>query len=193
MKFTLGGEDRRAVEFRRPDVVTVTGRVTATQGPVPTALLAFTTEESHVSGTINPDGTFIARLHAGDHLVELAGMPVGYGLQSVRVGTQDATKALTIGRQDVRDVVITVAAPQPLPAIRGRIDGVSAQQLGTLRVHLTGPIVGGLEAPVRPDGTFEFAAVPRGGYLLDVPQVPGIPTTRVVVDVGGADVRLVAR
>ena len=191
MKFTLTGEDRRIVQFRRPDVVTVTGRLAATSGPVPTALLAFTTEQSHVSGTINPDGTFTTRLHAANHRVELAGMPVGYSLQSVSVGGRDVASGFTVGNTDVRDVVITVAAPMPLPAIRGRVEGLTDQQLATVRVRLAGPIVGTLEAPLAKDGSFEFPAVPRGGYIVDVPQVPQLFSARIVVDVGGAFVRLV--
>ena len=73
---------------------------------------------------------------------------------------------------------------------RGRVEGLSEQQLPTAHVRLSGPIVGTLEAPLAKDGSFEFPAVPRGGYTVDDPRVPQLFSARVVVHVEGAFVRL---
>jgi hypothetical protein len=57
---------------------------------------------------------------------------------------------------------------------------------------MTGPIVGTLETPVRPDGSFEFAAATPGMYRLTVAQVPEIAPMNVVVTWNDADVKVTA-
>lgn len=189
MAFNVGEADVASLEFVRPAVRTVSGRIVVLNGPLPRAMLAFSTPQSYVNGTIAADGTFRMRLHRARHLAELGGMPVGYAIASVRIGSQDATSGLTVGDADIGDIVITVAAPKNLPALKGSIVGMTAARLADARVEMTGPIVGRLDTPVRPDGSFEFA-VPPGLYRLTFPTLPEIAPVTVVVDSRGGDVRL---
>jgi hypothetical protein len=188
--FQVGDEDVASLEFVLPPVRTVTGRIVVQNGPLPTARLAFSTGQSYVSASINPDLTFSTRLHAGSHRAELGGMPVGYSLLSVRVGSAGQSQGIVVGNTDVSGVVITVSAPRRLPSIHGQIMGVAAARLASARVQLTGPIIGSLEAPVRNDGSFEFAAVTPGRYSLRLPQVPEVTPIDVVAVGNDADVRV---
>jgi hypothetical protein len=193
MAFNVGEADVTSLEFVRPPVRIVSGRVVVENGPLPSTVLAFSTPQSYVNATIAADGTFRARLHRERHRAELSGLPVGYSIASVRAGAQDVTSALAVGDSDLSDVVITVAAPRSLPAVKGRVSGFAAGRLTGARVEMTGPINGRLDTEVRPDGTFEFAAVPSGLYRLRVPQLPELAPLTVVVDSRGADVQFTAR
>jgi hypothetical protein len=193
MAFTVGEADVTTLEFVRPPVRTVSGRLVAQNGPVPATVLGFSTPQSYVNATIAPDGTFRARLHRERHRAELSGLPVGYSIASVRIGAQDVTSALAVGDADISGVVITVAAPRSLPAVRGRVTGLAAARLAGARVELTGPIIGLLDAPVGQDGTFEFAAVPSGLYRVRLPQIPELAPMTIVVDSRGAEVQFTAR
>ena len=173
LAFEVGEADVN-VEIKRQALRTVTGRISVERGPLPRTMLAFATLQSHVSGTINPDGTFTARLHAGQHEVDMTNMPVGYAVASVRTGNGNAGRGVVVGTADVSNVVITLSAPRALPAIKGRITGISGDRLSSATVELTGPIVGGLQARVGADGSFQFDAVTPGRYRLRVPQLPEV-------------------
>src|SRR5262245_9683268 len=188
----VGTTDVTGLELVRPTTHTVTGRIVVQNGPLPRAMLAFSTTKSYVNIPINPDLTFNARLHSARHLVELAGMPVGYSIVSVRVASEDATRGLTVGNADLSNVVITVAAPRQLPHVRGQVAGLPNARLSSAKIQMTGPIVGTLETPVRPDGSFEFAAATPGMYRLTVAQVPEIAPMNVVVTWNDADVKVTA-
>jgi hypothetical protein len=74
----------------------------------------------------------------------------------------------------------TLALP-PGVRVRGMVKGYPAgAPAGLFRLTLTGPGVprGRIpEAPVRPDGTFEFGSVPPGSYEIRTgPPLPGAPT-----------------
>src|SRR5262249_26231205 len=133
-------------------------KIVVQNGPIPRALLEFSSPKSYIGAKINPDGTFSLQLNAARHEVELAGMTVGYTLLSVRAGATDASKGLVVGNADVPGVVITVAAPKQLPRLRGRVTGLADARLSSTKVEITGPIIGNLETPLKPDGSFEFAA-----------------------------------
>jgi len=149
----------------------------------PPAILGFRTESSFVTATINADGTFATRLHAGQHVADLGGMPVGYELRSVRAGNTDVAKGLAITDADVSNVVITVRAPAQLPRLRGRVSGAPANA----KVQITGPIVGSQTASIGTDGTFDFPALVPGLYYARVPEAPALGTTLVVVTQGGVN------
>lgn len=183
-------KDITGLELVRPPTHAVTGRIVVQNGPLPRAILAFHTPKSYVGATIGPDGTFSARLHSATHLIELAGMPAGYSVLSVRAGSQDVTKGLRVGNADVPGVVITVAAPRQLPRLRGRIAGLSNPRLSSARVELTGPITGSLESSIRPDGSFDFAALTPGMYRLRLTQVPEFTPMNVVVSWTDTEVQL---
>jgi hypothetical protein len=193
LPFGVSDQDVSGLEFVRPPVHEVSGRIVVRKGPLPRSFLAFSTPQDFVGATVNADGTFTTRLHSARHQVELGGLPVGYGIESVRLGsTELMTDGLVVGNADVSGLVITVRPPQSLPALKGRI-AAPAGSLGSARVEITGPVIGTLEAPVAADGSFEFAALPKGLYRLRVPQLPQIAPRNVVVDDRGADVQLAAQ
>jgi hypothetical protein len=186
--FQVGDADLEEVQFKPPQVHTVSGRIVVENGPLPIGLLAFTTPTSHVSATINPDGTFTARLHAGRHQADLAGLPVGYAMASVRRGSQDVASGIVVGNSDIPDLVITVAAPRALPRLRGRVTGIPA---GTAaKIELTGPIAGRLEATAGAGGSFEFPVIIPGLYSLRLPEFPQLAPLNVVVDSQGNDIQV---
>ena len=178
--------DVAALEIRRPAVRTVSGRVVTSSGPIPNGLLALVTETSYVPIALNPDGTFTVRAHSAQHRFDFGGLPSGYSIAAVRAGDRDVSQGLTIGDADVRDVVVTVAAPRGLPRIRGTIAGLTAPAT----VEMRGPIVGALRASLNKDGSFEFPAATPGLYYLQVPEAPQLGTTHVVVGWDGANVQL---
>ena len=164
-----------------PPTHTVTGRIVVDNGPLPHALLAFSTPQSYVDAELNPDGTFSTKLHAARHHVDLAGMPVGYSVSSVRIGSQDATEGFTVRNADISNVVINVSAPRRLPKIHGSVTGLAAGQLASTKVEVTGEINGSLQAAIQQDGSFEFPAVIPGLYRLRLTGVSGFPAMNVVV------------
>jgi hypothetical protein len=185
----VGDKDVTGLELVRPPTHMVTGKIVVENGPLPRALLEFHTLQSHVSVNINPDGTFSTPLHVANHRVELAGMPGGYSIASVRVGSQNVSQ-LVVGNSDVSGVVITVSAPRQLPHVRGQITGLPAARLASTKVEMTGPIVGSIEAPVRADGSFDFAAATPGMYTLKLAQVPELKPMFVVVSWSDAQVQV---
>jgi hypothetical protein len=188
----VSDKDMTGLQLVRPATHAVTGRIVVEHGPLPRAQLAFSTPTSYVGAIINPDLTFSARLHSTRHHIELAGMPVGYSVVSVRAGNVDASQGLTVANTDVADVIITVAAPRQLPRIRGHIAGLPNTRGSSNKVELTGPIVGSLETSLGQDGSFEIAAAIPGLYRLRLPDVPGFAPVNVVVTWNDADVRLTA-
>jgi hypothetical protein len=177
----VGDRDVAGLELAPPPTRAVSGRIVVQNGPLPHALLAFATEKSYVDATINPDGTFTTRLHEARQRVDLAGMPVGWNVASVRIGTQDAADGFAVGNADVSGMVITVSAPQRLPKLRGSITGLAPARYGTAKVQVTGPINGSLEVPIQQDGSFEFAALVPGLYRLRLTQVTELSPMNVVV------------
>jgi hypothetical protein len=188
LAFEVGDADMTSLEFVKPTLHTVTGRIAARSGPLPNGLLAFYTNESYVAATINPDLTFAVRVQAGRHQVDVAGMPGGYSLASVRAGSTDATQGLTVGNGDVSGVVITVTAPRELPRVGGRITGYATAPVKPMRVEMTGPVFGRLQATVQKDGSFTFGTITPGRYDLRVPDLADVRPINVVVGWDDVDV-----
>ena len=186
--FRVGVTDAR-VDLVRPTLRTVTGRVVVGNGPLPYSLLGFSTALSYVTAPISADGTFRTQLQPARHTIDLAGLPSGYSLASVRLGTQAMPEGIVVGNADVSGIVITVAPPPHLPRLRGKVVGVPAASLTTARVELTGYVIGTLEASVKQDGSFEFPAVTPGTYRVRVPQVPELTPSFVVI--GWSDTEMV--
>jgi hypothetical protein len=179
---TVGDADVSGVSLVPLPTQTVRGRLVVKNGPLPVGILGFYTQTTYVGGTINPDGTFEVQLHNARHEVDLAGLPVGYSLAAVRVGSRETTNGIVVDERDVSDVVITVNAPQRLAQLRGRISGLAASRYASTMVELTGPIVGKLQAKVQADGTFDFPVVTPGLYRLTLSQVPELAPVTVVID-----------
>jgi hypothetical protein len=181
------------VDLARPTLRNVSGRVVVQKGPLPYGWLGFETTSSYETAHVNADGTFRTQLQPARHKVELAGMPGGYSLSSVRLGNQDLSQGVVVGSGDVTGLVITVSPPANLPKLRGKVTGVPSANLTSAKVELTGHIVGALEAEVKPDGSFEFPAVTPGSYRVRVPQVASVPPSIVVVGWEDTDVQHAAR
>ena len=189
--FRVTDQDVAAIELKRPPTLPVAGRIVVDNGPLPSALLGFYTTRDYVSGGINGLGDFVVRLHDARYQVDLGGMPVGYSVASVRVGSQDASQGFAVSDALKAGVVIRVAAPKTLPRITGRVTAPAGASLASAQVSIVGPIIGSLDTAIRPDGSFEFAAVPPGLYQLRVPQIPEIAPVLAVVDYqSGANVQL---
>ena len=185
LPFRLGDDDLSSLRFERPALRTVSGRVVSEKGPIPATIVGFETPESLVNAAINPDGTFTARLQPATHRVELGGLPVGYSVSTVRVGSQNANDGIAVGSRDISDVVITLATPRQLPSLTGRIAGVEKLNIPSLQVELTGAIIGSVKAPLQKDGSFEVAALPSGLYRVRIPQIPEFSPVNVVVTSSG--------
>jgi hypothetical protein len=173
--------DVSGIELSPPPTKAVSGRIVVQNGPLPHALLGFASVQSYVGANINPDGTFSTRLHAATHHVDLAGMPVGYSVASVRIGSEDLTQSFAVGNSDLTGMVITVSAPHRLPRVTGTIAGLAPARAASTKVELTGPIVGTLQAAVQQNGSFEVPAIVPGTYKLRLTQVPEFKPIDVVV------------
>jgi hypothetical protein len=177
--FEVGTSDMK-IDLVRPTLYAVTGRISVTQGPLPFTLLEFTTDTSYVAATINADGTFVAQLQPARHRISVAGVPVNYSLASARLGTQDVSKGLEVGKANVSGLTVVMNTPPRLPTLRGQVVGVPAGKLAGAKVQISGRLNAPYETEIRPDGSFEFAAVTPGTYRALVPQLSDI-APRVVV------------
>jgi hypothetical protein len=177
----VGDKDATGLELTLPPTRTLSGRIVVDNGPLPHSLLAFSTDNSYVSANINPDLTFSVKLHAARQHVDLAGMPVGYSVSSVRIGSQDALEGFAVGNADLSGMVITVSAPKRLPKIHGSVTGLAADRVASTKVELAGDIIGVLQATVQRDGSFEFATVIPGLYRLRLLEVPGFKPMEITV------------
>jgi hypothetical protein len=187
--FQVSDKDVSNLELKRPKLYTVKGRFNVARGPLPWALLAFYTDTSYAAAQIKDDGTFTVRLHSATHFTDLAGMPSDYEMTRIRRGNQDVTKGLVVGTADVSDLVIDVTVPENLPTLKGRVTGVPASRLATMRVEINGPIFGVLRSAIKPDGSFEFPSITPGAYWVAVPG-SGFEPIYVAVDWDGANVTL---
>ena len=188
--FDVSNRDVSNLELKRPKLYKVSGRFNVERGPLPWALLAFYTNTSYAAAEINDDLTFSTRLHSATHLTDLAGMPSDYEMTRIRRGNQDVTKGLVVADSDISDLVIDVDVPDNLPRLRGRVTGAAPDRLGSMRVEISGPIIGKLESAVRPDGSFEFQDLTPGGYWVRIPQAPELQAIYVAVNWDGADLAL---
>ena len=186
---TVAEADVSGVELVPMPTKTVSGRIVVKNGAIPRGILGFYTEKTYVGGTINLDGTFEVDLHAAQHQIDFAGLPVGYSLQSVRIGDKDMTKqGVVVTDSDISGVVINVNAPARLATIRGKINGLSKEKISSTIVELIGPTFNRLHADIQQDATFEFPSVVPGLYTLtlkgipDQASVPAMPPHTVVVD-----------
>jgi len=105
------GETDARIDLVRPTLRTISGRIVAPPRVVRRVLIGFSTERSYVTATTNADGSFSAHVQPARHRIELGGLPPGYTLASARVGNQDVTQGVSVGGEDVSDLVITIAEP----------------------------------------------------------------------------------
>jgi len=186
--FDVDQNDVSNLQLTRPKLYTVSGRFNVAHGPLPWALFAFYTSTSYAAADIKPDGTFTVKLQSATHFPDLGGMPSDYDMGRVHIGNRDVTKGLVVADRDISGVVVDVTVPQNLPRLHGRVTGVPANRLTSMRVEIHGPIFGTLSAPIRSDGTFSFDDITPGAYWLTIPQAPQLEEMYIAVDWDGADV-----
>ena len=185
--FDVGDADVPELDFVKPTLRTVSGRLIVDRGPVPHTLLGFvTSDDNFIAATIHDDATFSVQLEPATHRPDVAGMPPGYVVVSVRANGKDISEGIVVGDSDISGVEVRVAARRTLPALRGRITGVSAARLASATVEMTAPsaIVGTVTARVQPDGSFDFPVLTPGLYSLTVPGVTHAPVEVAVTDFG---------
>jgi hypothetical protein len=180
---TLENTDLLGLELVPLPTKKVTGRIIIRNGGIPHGILGFYTEKTFVSGKISPDGTFSVDLHSADHQIDFAGLPVGYSLASVKIGSEDRTQqGISVRNADLSDVLITVNAPRRLAVVKGQVSGLPQDRFGSTPVELTGPSYSRLQADIEQSGSFEFPAVIPGLYKLTLKGVPELAPITVVVD-----------
>jgi hypothetical protein len=153
--------------------------------------------------TINPqtDGTFRVTLLEGEQRVGPAvGLPPGYALKSLTYGSVDLLKnTLKIASADTDELRVVISTSNPTPVrVRGRVIGLDAASFarGSVNAMLSSSTYFiTLNAVVAADGTFEFANVFPGSYLLRAvgPSVLSSPNLTVTVantDVGNLEIRV---
>ena len=72
-------------------------------------LIGFATDRSYVTATTKADGSFSAQVQPARHVIELGGLPPGYSLASVKLGSQDLTRGVPVEGSDVSGLVISLA------------------------------------------------------------------------------------
>jgi hypothetical protein len=131
----------------------VTGRIVVKNGSIPYGLLGFYTAKTWVTAKISEEGAFSVDLHSTRHQIDFAGLPAGYTVASVKVGTQDVTReGILVGNSDVSNVVITLNAPKHLAIVEGKISGLAPDRFASTEVVLTGPTFNRSQADVEQDG-----------------------------------------
>jgi hypothetical protein len=106
------GETDTRIDLVRPIVRKVSGRVVASAPVLRRVLVGFATDLSYVTATTSADGSFSAFVQPASHRIELGGLPPGYSLATAKLGTQEVSKGLTVGAEDISGIVITIA-PSP--------------------------------------------------------------------------------
>jgi hypothetical protein len=199
------GQPMNSLEFVLP-VAMFTGRIVMDDGsavPNPQvfaeAIVTTVNNPNIVSSTIFPitaNGTF-TRLHeGGEYRFYLRVLPEEYEIKSMRFGAVDLSKeTLKITGKEPVDVEVRVAKRTSPPAssevrVSGTaIDGVSGLPV-VGRVVLCCSASGPAErfsAPVKSDGSFEFAAIPPGKYTAATQPAqakPSISVEGTTIDVG---------
>src|SRR5207302_302267 len=147
------------------------GRISGRVSPPPAAaeqekaVLSGLNLDGVLEAGIGADGTFsFGHVAKGSYWIDL--YPDFPGLGSFRVGSQDVSEGVVVENADVSGVVITVTAPRRLPRVHGRITGLANARPSSIKVQMTGPIIGTLETSVLEDGSFEFPAATPGMYSL---------------------------
>jgi hypothetical protein len=161
---------------------------------------------------LGSNGNFTVRLPEGRRQLKWATpLPPGYALESMTYGTTDAQAGslqLQVDPGAPAELTITLRFDSPLLQVSGRVLTAGKELRETDRVVLTG--CGFAEngarcafwlmeqlTPVQPDGSFEFARIPRGSYTLELRPSPiGGASARITLldqNAGGIELRVPAQ
>jgi hypothetical protein len=180
-------------------IAVLSGRILMEDGsPVPnpwvfTDAIVTTVNDPNIVGTttmsIASDGKFGRVIEADDYRFYLRTLPDDYVVKSMTSGTQDLLKEiLKVASTSSTNIEIRVAVRTGTSAnetkVSGNvIDGITGLPVSAERVTLCCLSSGPAErysTPLRADGSFEFAGVPRGRYKVELEPRRGQPQLQVV-------------
>jgi hypothetical protein len=190
---TVADQPVSGIDFSIP-VASLSGRILFEDGsalPNPqvfTDVLVSTVDNPNlIASTVLPissNGTFARLLEAKEYRFFLRNLPDEYSIQSITSGTQDllketlkvtSTEPATI---QVRVTKRTVTSPGDAKVSGSVLDSLTGLPSPAERVTLccfdSGPWER-FSTPLRSDGSFEFAGVPRGRYELGLQGATGQP------------------
>jgi hypothetical protein len=196
---TVADRDIAAIELRVPPLVAVQGSVALEEGNGPRprfplrieGLLAAEASPGLIpyrtTVTAEPDGRFSATLPEGEYRLLINSLPSGYYLKSISTGTTDLVRnALKVAAADSPVRAVITLGTSPGVRITGRVtqSRVEGPSAVPEKILLTGLAVSdSVEAPVNPDGTFEFPRVMPGTYIARATLTPNISSAPVLVSV----------
>ena len=207
----VGSTPVTGLEFSLP-VAMLSGRILLDDGtPVPdpelflSGVLTIVSNPNLVISTILPfsaGGTFAGIPDIGKSRFYFRNLPEEYEIRSIRAGSVDLTREL-VEFDGTKSVSVEVrvarrAASPPASSamVVGAVRDSSGAPAAAARVQLCcihPELMDAVSAPVRPDGSFEFAGVPPGKYTPELRVKTGQPAIKVVsatVEVGSDRVRL---
>lgn len=202
MTLVVGDRNLTDVQVLVPLTADVAGTVEVEQnGPRPRFQLAFTRVEGgapsapSVPISATAAAAFTVSLPRGDYRIAATGLPAGYTLKSATAGGADVLgQPLKIGQGSPTALTVTlgVSSPPPWVKVSGRVTGGTAASIA-----MTGAAAGeALNAPVGPNGAFEFPMVLPGTYTARPLPVnalaPVLPVTVGNTDVANLELRLPA-
>jgi hypothetical protein len=147
----------------------ITGRVVVEGGgPIPRLLLSFTSVKWGRNSRVplEPGGMFSIVLPEGETLVRpFEPARADYTIKAVTVGSTNLlSEPLVVSRADSQEILVTITLLRSV-RVAGRIGGTRALPADA-RVIFAGDAFLDIEAPIRPDRTFEFPKVLPGTYVL---------------------------
>jgi hypothetical protein len=187
--------DVSGVRVLIPDVVVVRGTVIVEgSGPHPRFQMAFARTDGPAAAAapvnVTIGATFTAQLHSGQYRITTSGLPSGYSLKSMTLGTADTlAQPLKIAAGDSEPIAVTlgVSSPPPWVKVSGRVIAGQTNAPGT-SVTMSGAVAGDvLNAALSPNGSFEFSKVLPGSYTALVLPATALSASAALT-VGTADV-----
>jgi len=206
---TVANSEVRSVEIALPRQREITGKVILEgTGPMARMTIPLLSSAGPLTGPASvmiinpqPDGTFRLTLQEDEQrLGSVTGLPPGYALKSLTYGSTDVLKnPIKVASSDSIELRAVVTTSNPTPVhVSGRVLGLDAASFarGPVNASMTSSMyVGGMNTVVRPDGTFDFAAVYPGSFVLRAmgPAVlnsPNLPVTVANTDVQNIEIRV---
>jgi hypothetical protein len=193
LKFVVTDKDVTGVRVVVPDLVVIRGTVLVDdEGPHPHFQMTFSRIDAPATAPVNATigTTFTTMLSPGTYRTAASGLPRGYSIKSIGLGTAEIlaeSMKLTSGDSPSLTITLGVASPPPWVRVRGHVSG-SSSAATTNSVALIGS--GLAETPIAallPDGSFEFPRVLPGSYTART-FPPSATSASGTLNVGTEDV-----
>jgi hypothetical protein len=195
VKVIVTDKDVTGLRVVVPDLVSVRGTVIVDGGgPYPRFQLVFSRidgREPHPAPVNIPTATlFAATLSPGQYRITGNGLPNGYTLKSMTLGTTDVlTQPMSLASGDAQSMTVTLGVTSPPPWVRvhGRVTGTRAAAQPN-SVTMTSPSAADtLTAVLHQDGSFEFEKVLPGSYTAHTLPLTSMSATGTL-NVGTSDI-----